>query len=50
MTRRVVYFIITVAVMLIGLLSRRFIFIFPKSITPFVGDMFWAMMVDKCYT
>ena len=45
MTRRVVYFIITAAVMLMGLLSRKFMFIFPSSIAPFVGDMFWAMMV-----
>ncbi|MBO3444932.1 DUF2809 domain-containing protein [Clostridium sp. CCUG 7971] len=28
-----------------GLLSRKFMFIFPQSIAPFVGDMFWAMMV-----
>ena len=45
MTRRVVYFIITAVVMLMGLLSRKFMFIFPSSIAPFVGDMFWAMMV-----
>lgn len=45
MTRRVVYFIITVVVMLMGLLSRKFMFIFPKNIAPFIGDMFWAMMV-----
>jgi len=45
MTRRVVYFIITAAVMLMGLLSRKFMFIFPSSIAPFVGDMLWAMMV-----
>lgn len=45
MTKRVVYFIITVVVMLMGLLSRKFMFIFPSSIAPFVGDMLWAMMV-----
>lgn len=31
--------------MFMGLLSRKFMFIFPKSIAPFVGDVFWAMMV-----
>lgn len=45
MTKRVVYFIITIVVMLMGLLSRKFMFIFPSSIAPFVGDMLWAMMV-----
>lgn len=45
MTRRVVYFIITAVVILMGLLSRKFMFIFPKNIAPFIGDMFWAMMV-----
>lgn len=28
-----------------GLLSRKYMYIFPKSIAPFVGDMLWAMMV-----
>ena len=45
MTRRVVYFAITIVVMLMGLLSRKIMFIFPKNIAPFVGDMFWAMMI-----
>ncbi len=45
MKKRVLYFIITSLVMLMGLLSRKFMFIFPKNIAPFVGDMFWAMMV-----
>ncbi|MEW9079862.1 DUF2809 domain-containing protein [Terrisporobacter glycolicus] len=45
MTKRVVYFIITVLVMLMGLLSRKFMFIFPSHIAPYVGDMLWAMMV-----
>lgn len=45
MTKRVVYFIITVLVMLMGLLSRKFMFIFPSHIVPYVGDMLWAMMV-----
>lgn len=42
---RIGYFIITVVVMLMGLLSRKFMFIFPTIIVPFVGDMLWAMMV-----
>ncbi|MDO4925230.1 MAG: DUF2809 domain-containing protein [Turicibacter sp.] len=45
MTKRILYFIITSLVMLMGLLSRKFMFIFPKNIAPFIGDMFWAMMV-----
>jgi len=45
MTKRVLYFIITSLVMIMGLLSRKFMFIFPKNIAPFIGDMFWAMMV-----
>ena len=45
MTKRVLYFVTTSLVMLMGLLSRKFMFIFPKNIAPFIGDMFWAMMV-----
>lgn len=45
MTKRVLYFVITSLVMIMGLLSRKFMFIFPKNIAPFIGDMFWAMMV-----
>ncbi|WP_330362502.1 hypothetical protein [[Clostridium] dakarense] len=45
MKKRITYFIITISVMIMGLLSRKFMFIFPKSIAPFVGDMIWAMMV-----
>lgn len=45
MKKRVLYFIITSLVMIMGLLSRKFMFIFPKNIAPFIGDMFWAMMV-----
>ncbi len=32
-------------IMIIGLLSRKYMNIFPKAIAPFVGDMLWAMMV-----
>lgn len=45
MTKRVLYFVITSLVMIMGLLSRKFMFIFPKNIAPFIGDMFWVMMV-----
>lgn len=45
MTKRILYFVITSLVMIMGLLSRKFMFIFPKNIAPFIGDMFWAMMV-----
>lgn len=45
MKKRTIYCIITLVVMVMGLLSRKFMFIFPKSIAPFIGDMFWAMMV-----
>ncbi|RDY28260.1 DUF2809 domain-containing protein [Romboutsia weinsteinii] len=45
MKKRAVYFIITLVVMVMGLLSRKFMFIFPKDIAPYVGDMIWAMMV-----
>lgn len=45
MKKRAIYFIITLAVMLMGLLSRKFMFIFPKDIAPFIGDALWAMMV-----
>lgn len=45
MKKRVIYFIIAIAVMVMGLLSRRFMFIFPNSIAPFIGDALWAMMV-----
>lgn len=45
MTKRILYFVITSLVMIMGLLSRKFMFIFPKNIAPFIGDMFWVMMV-----
>ena len=45
MRKRVLYFIITLAVIAMGLLSRKYMFIFPKNIAPFVGDALWAMMV-----
>lgn len=45
MKNRIKYFIITIIIMLMGLLSRKFMFIFPRNIAPFVGDMLWAMMI-----
>lgn len=45
MGKRIKYLIITFIVMVMGLLSRKFMFIFPKTIAPFVGDMLWAMMI-----
>ena len=45
MKKRAMYFAITLVVMLMGLLSRKFMFVFPKDIAPFVGDALWAMMV-----
>lgn len=45
MKNRIKYFIVTIIIMFMGLLSRKFMFIFPRNIAPFVGDMLWAMMV-----
>jgi glycopeptide antibiotics resistance protein len=45
MKNRIVYFVTTLVVLVIGLLSRKFMWIFPKPIAPFIGDMLWAMMV-----
>ncbi len=45
MKNRIKYFIVTIIIMFMGLLSRKIMFIFPKNIAPFVGDMLWAMMV-----
>lgn len=45
MKNRIKYFIITIIIMLMGLLSRKIMFIFPRNIAPFVGDMLWAMMI-----
>ena len=45
MKNRIKYFIITIIIMLMGLLSRKFMFIFPRNIAPFIGDMLWAMMI-----
>lgn len=45
MGKRIKYLIITFIVMVMGLLSRKFMFIFPKTIAPFVGDMLWATMI-----
>lgn len=45
MKKRLKYLVITMFIMIMGLLSRKYMNIFPKAIAPFVGDMLWAMMV-----
>ncbi|CEQ23734.1 DUF2809 domain-containing protein [Paraclostridium sordellii] len=45
MKKRIIYFLITLSVMALGILSRKFMFIFPKLIAPFIGDLLWAMMI-----
>lgn len=45
MKTRIKYLVVTMFIMIIGLLSRKYMNIFPKAIAPFVGDMLWAMMV-----
>lgn len=42
---RIKYVVVTMFIMIMGLLSRKYMNIFPKAIAPFVGDMLWAMMV-----
>ncbi|MGG2467306.1 DUF2809 domain-containing protein [Paraclostridium bifermentans] len=42
---RIKYLVVTMFTMIMGLLSRKYMNIFPKAIDPFVGDMLWAMMV-----
>lgn len=41
---RIKYLVVTVFIMIMGLLSRKYMNIFPKTIAPFIGDMLWAMM------
>ncbi|MBU5286884.1 DUF2809 domain-containing protein [Paraclostridium bifermentans] len=45
MKKRLRYLVITIFIMIVGMLSRKYMNIFPKVIAPFVGDMLWAMMV-----
>ena len=42
---RIKYLVVTVFIMIMGLLSRKYMNIFPTAIAPFIGDMLWAMMV-----
>lgn len=42
---RIKYLVVTVFIMIMGLLSRKYMNIFPAAIASFVGDMLWAMMV-----
>lgn len=39
------YGIIVLITIVAGLLSRKFMFIFPKSIAPYIGDAIWASMI-----
>ena len=45
MKKRLLYLGITFVVMVLGLASRRYMFLFPQAIAPFIGDALWAMMV-----
>ena len=45
MKNRIIYFLITSFVMILGLASRKYMSVFPDRIAPFVGDALWAMMV-----
>lgn len=45
MKKRLRYLVITIFIMIMGMLSRKYMNIFHKVIAPFVGDMLWAMMV-----
>ncbi|WP_261813358.1 DUF2809 domain-containing protein [Paraclostridium bifermentans] len=42
---RIKYLVVTMFIMIMGLLSRKYMNIFPTAIAPFIGDMLWAMMV-----
>ncbi|MGL4569620.1 MAG: DUF2809 domain-containing protein [Clostridium sp.] len=39
------YGIIVLITIVAGLLSRKFMFIFPKPIAPYIGDAIWASMI-----
>lgn len=45
MKNRLMYFLATIITIVLGLLSRKFMFVFPDAIAPFIGDMLWASMV-----
>lgn len=45
MKKRGIYFFMVVLTIGLGLASRKFIFVFPDSIAPYIGDTLWAMMV-----
>lgn len=45
MKKRRLYFFMVVLTIGLGLASRKFIFVFPDSIAPYIGDTLWAMMV-----
>lgn len=39
------YFILTILTMILGLLSRKFMYYIPNLIAPYLGDILWATMV-----
>ena len=45
MKKRRIYFFMVVLTIGLGLASRKFIFVFPDSIAPYIGDTLWAMIV-----
>ena len=45
MKKRRIYLFMVVLTIGLGLASRKFIFVFPDSIAPYIGDTLWAMMV-----
>ena len=45
MKKRRIYFFMVVLTIGLGLASRKFIFVFPDPIAPYIGDTLWAMMV-----
>lgn len=45
MKKRVFYLGLTLLTIILGLASRKFMFIFPQSIAPYIGDTLWAVMV-----
>lgn len=42
---RILYFVIIVTVIVCGLLSRKYSFIFPVIVNDYLGDALWAAMV-----
>lgn len=45
MTKKILYLGLTIFTIGLGLASRKFMFIFPEIIAPYIGDALWAAMV-----